>query len=397
MNQLHKNIKLFYLANTLTTVAASLPHAVLTVLLFAKGLSLTQIMLVQATYNLVILISEYPSGLLGDLYSRKTLFLWAKVFFSGMFLLVWLGNSFEIMLLAWACYGLAMALESGTLDAELINQLKQQQMPVAKFISNTNRLDFIGLLLGGTVGSWLYYSIGIKFYLVSLGLIVIAFLAIKYGYREEPTSASEKQSLSQSLFEQMKTGINELKSSEQLRLMVVLTIAGQFFFQAHYQLWQALFLVQGFNKKEFYLYYVIFQLISLGAYSLPIDLETTRFKKWYLVFTSVLFSSCVCLVLATKLSFLMSYLVLVFVFTFFEYFSNVIFSQTVSQAHISSLTSFRSSCGRLAALVSLLFSSLLLHYLAVKIVVVLNFTLAIIASLVVIFITLKNSSNKSTL
>lgn len=67
--QLHKNIKIFYLATILTTLAASLPHAVLTVLLFAKGLSLTQIMLVQATYSLVILVSEYPSGLLADLYS----------------------------------------------------------------------------------------------------------------------------------------------------------------------------------------------------------------------------------------------------------------------------------------------------------------------------------------
>lgn len=79
MKQLHKNIKIFYLATTLTTLAASLPHAVLTVLLFAKGLSLTQIMLVQATYSLVILVSEYPSGLLADLYSKKVLFLWAKV------------------------------------------------------------------------------------------------------------------------------------------------------------------------------------------------------------------------------------------------------------------------------------------------------------------------------
>ena len=123
MKQLHKNIKIFYLATTLTTLAASLPHAVLTVLLFAvKACHLTQIMLVQATYSLVILVSEYPSGLLADLYSKSPL-LWAKVFLSGMFLLVWLGESFRTILLAWACYGLAMALESGTLDAQLINEL----------------------------------------------------------------------------------------------------------------------------------------------------------------------------------------------------------------------------------------------------------------------------------
>ena len=349
MKQLHKNIKIFYLATTLTTLAASLPHAVLTVLLFAKGLSLTQIMLVQATYSLVILVSEYPSGLLADLYSKKVLFLWAKVFLSGMFLLVWLGESFQTILLAWACYGLAMALESGTLDAQLINELKHQAQNclVAKFISNTNRLDLIGALFGGVLGSWLYYRLRIKFYLVSVLLTLVAFLAVRYGYIEEVTDSS-KQNLKQSLSKQVVTGFSELKHSRQLRLMIALTIAGQFFFQAHYQLWQALFLKQGFNKEQFYIYYVIFQLISLGAYSLPVKLETSAIKRWYGLSLIGLLTSSVLLVITDKMSFLLSYLVLVFIFTFFEYFSNVLFSKTVSKTHISSLTSLRSSCGRLS-------------------------------------------------
>lgn len=393
MLQLHKNIKIFYLATILTTLAASLPHAVLTVLLFAKGLSLTQIMLVQATYSLVILVSEYPSGLLADLYSKKVLFLWSKVFLIGMFLLVWLGESFQTMLLAWACYGLAIALESGTLDAQLINELKHQDQSrlVAKFISNTNRLDFIGLLLGGTLGSWLYYSLGIKFYLVSVSLTLVAFFAIRYGYLEANTDISQ-QSLKQSLIAQMVTGFSELKHSRQLRLMIALMIAGQFFFQAHYQLWQALFLKQGFDKEQFYIYYVIFQLISLGAYSLPVKMDTATIKRWYLASLLGLLGASVFLAFTVKMSFLLSYLVLVFIFTFFEYFSNVLFSKTVSPTHISSLTSLRSSCGRLASLVSLLLSSLLLTYLSVKSVVLLNFGLAIIASLVVIFLALKNNT-----
>lgn len=393
MKQLHKNIKIFYLATTLTTLAASLPHAVLTVLLFAKGLSLTQIMLVQATYSLVILVSEYPSGLLADLYSKKALFLWAKVFLLGMFLLVWSGESFQAILLAWACYGLAMALESGTLDAQLINELKHQTQDrlVAKFISNTNRLDLIGALFGGVLGSWLYYRLGIRFYLVSVLLTLVAFLAIRYGYIEEVTDSS-KQNLKQSLIKQVVTGFRELKHSRQLRSMIALTIAGQFFFQAHYQLWQALFLKQGFNKEQFYIYYVIFQLISLGAYSLPVKLETSAIKRWYWLSLIGLLTGSVLLVITDKMSFLLSYLVLVFIFTFFEYFSNVLFSKTVSKTHISSLTSLRSSCGRLASLVSLLLSSLLLTYLSVKVVVLLNFTLAMIASLGVIYLALKTKT-----
>lgn len=174
--------------------------------------------------------------------------------------------------------------------------------------------------------------------------------------------------------------------------MIALTIAGQFFFQAHYQLWQALFLKQGFNKEQFYIYYVIFQLISLGAYSLPVKLETSAIKRWYWLSLIGLLTGSVLLVITDKMSFLLSYLVLVFIFTFSEYFSNVLFSKTVSKTHISSLTSLRSSCGRLASLVSLLLSSLLLTYLSVKVVVLWNFTLAMIASLKVIYLALKTKT-----
>lgn len=213
---------------------------------------------------------------------------------------------------------------------------------------------------------------------------VSSIFAIRYGYLEANTDISQ-QSLKQSLIAQMVTGFSELKHSRQLRLMIALTIAGQFFFQAHYQLWQALFLKQGFDKEQFYIYYVIFQLISLGAYSLPVKMDTATIKRWYLASLLGLLGASVFLAFTVKMSFLLSYLVLVFIFTFFEYFSNVLFSKTVSPTHISSLTSLRSSCGRLASLVSLLLSSLLLTYLSVKSVVLLNFGLAIIASLVVIF------------
>ncbi|WP_304653466.1 hypothetical protein [uncultured Ligilactobacillus sp.] len=43
----------------------------MTVHLFAKGLALTQIVLVQANYSLVILVSEYPSALVVIFLSLK--------------------------------------------------------------------------------------------------------------------------------------------------------------------------------------------------------------------------------------------------------------------------------------------------------------------------------------
>ncbi|GHP61547.1 hypothetical protein VN1193_14660 [Helicobacter pylori] len=73
------NILSYYCATMLLVIAQSLPHAILTPLLLNKGLSLSQIMIIQATYSLCVLLSEYPSGVLADLINRKMLFIVSKL------------------------------------------------------------------------------------------------------------------------------------------------------------------------------------------------------------------------------------------------------------------------------------------------------------------------------
>ncbi|KXT64891.1 MFS transporter [Streptococcus lutetiensis] len=48
-----------------------MPHSILTVILLAKGLSVSQILLIQSAYSIAIVLFELPSGLLADNHSRK--------------------------------------------------------------------------------------------------------------------------------------------------------------------------------------------------------------------------------------------------------------------------------------------------------------------------------------
>ena len=387
----NKNIISFYIAFIFITIASSLPHSVLTVLLFQKGLSLSQIMIVQAVYSLAILISEYPSGLLADIYSKKNLFIISKFFLILMFILVLCGKNIVVMSIAWFFYGISSALDSGTIDAEIINDLKtlNQENKVSKFISNTNRFNFISLLIGSTFGSWIYYRIGIRFYFISILLTILSILIIQIFYLEHSKMSRPNNSNALTgMLKQINSGITELKGSFDLKLMIALTFVSQFFFQTHYQIWQALFLFKGFNKKTFFIYYIIFQLISFIAYSIPFSSRSINKKsKRYLVVEGlIMIIGLISIPNNNKIIFLVSYLMLVFVFTFFDYFSNVLFSEAVSIERISSLTSLKSSCGRIASLISMMLSSFLLNLFSVSFVVTLNFACAIISSLVVISI-----------
>ncbi|GAA7557554.1 hypothetical protein MMM136_13660 [Helicobacter pylori] len=52
---LRKNILAYYGANFLLIIAQSLPHAILTPLLLSKGLSLSEILLVQTFFSFCVL------------------------------------------------------------------------------------------------------------------------------------------------------------------------------------------------------------------------------------------------------------------------------------------------------------------------------------------------------
>lgn len=391
-----KNIVSFYISVIMITIASSLPHSVLTVLLLKKNLSLSQIMIIQAIYSFAVLISEYPSGLLADIYSKKKLFIISKLFLIVMFTIVLIGKGPFLMALAWFCYGISGALDSGTIDAEIINDLKKYnaESKVSKFISTTNRFNFLSLLIGSTLGSWMYYQIGIRFYFISIILTIFSMFIIQIAYQEHnDIHNNNNNTIYLSIRHQIITGWNELQNSFNLKLMIALTFVSQFFFQTHYQIWQALFLFKGFNKKTFFIYYIIFQLISFVAYGIPIGnkISERRSKLYFLIISFIMIGSIIFISNPNKVLFISSYLILVFVFTFFDYFSNVLFSETVSIERISSLTSLKSSCGRIASLISLLISGALLTFLSVSAVVIINFFCAILFSLLILilFITKK--------
>lgn len=386
-----KNIVSFYISVIMITIASSLPHSVLTVLLLKKNLSLSQIMIIQAIYSFAVLISEYPSGLLADIYSKKKLFIISKLFLIVMFTIVLTSKGPFLMALAWFCYGISGALDSGTIDAEIINDLKKYnaESKVSKFISTTNRFNFLSLLIGSTLGSWMYYQIGIRFYFISIILTIFSMFIIQIAYQEHnDIHNNNNNTIYLSIRHQIITGWNELYNSFNLKLMIALTFVSQFFFQTHYQIWQALFLFKGFNKKTFFIYYIIFQLISFVAYGIPIGnkILERRSKLYFLIISFIMIGSIIFISNPNKVLFISSYLILVFVFTFFDYFSNVLFSETVSIERISSLTSLKSSCGRIASLISMLISGALLTFLSVSAVVIINFFCAILFSLLVLIL-----------
>ena len=298
----------FFAAELLMNLALTVPHAILTPLLLDKGLSLSQILLVQAGFSVAVLLFEFPSGSIADMISRRTLYFISRLVFCIFFLMVIFGHGFPLMLLAWIIYGLATALESGTLDAALINNAKNRQGPagtvgepdhvesrISWLVRKEGQSAYLGMMIGSTIGALLYLSVGANVYFISVGATVISVATIALFFRipeqhklasvggskaaanvgeNEAGASVDKHDaariggarrLWQELRSHASATVEEMRDSSALRKFLLLAVVAQAFLQLHFQLWQAVGLEKGFAESHLLFLYLLFIGMSFGA------------------------------------------------------------------------------------------------------------------------------------
>ena len=387
-----RNTLVFLLSNFLVSVAYSLPHSILTVILLAKGLSLSQILIIQSAYSIAIVLFEFPSGLLADNYSRKNLYSLSKLFLIIMFLIVLFSNQFYLIFAAWFCYGIAAALDSGTLDAYIINQLKlaHHGAELRKFLALSNRLEIVGLLLGSSLGGILYHFIGINIYVLGTVFLVVSTLISFFFFKETTKSDSLQDSHVMILKKQITDSFKELRKQPRLSLILIFDFLTQIFFQTHFQLWQSFFLSKGIDSQYFPFFYITFQVITLFSYSINID----GVKKYtgVLKFSPLIVFLPLTFFLGKIEIFLTAYFIFVFVFYVIEFILNYQFNKMVSVENISSLISFKSTVSRIGSVLLLCILSFMVKQMSVSAVMAINFMLSLVLLVVFSVIIMKKTA-----
>lgn len=386
-----RNTLVFLLSNFLVSVAYSLPHSILTVILLAKGLSLSQILIIQSAYSIAIVLFEFPSGVLADNYSRKNLYSLSKLFLIIMFLIVLFSNQFYLIFAAWFCYGIAAALDSGTLDAYIINQLKlaHHGAELRKFLALSNRLEIVGLLLGSSLGGILYHFIGINIYVLGTVFLVASTLISFFFFKETTKSDSLQDSHVMVLKKQITDSFKELRKQPRLSLILIFDFLTQIFFQTHFQLWQSFFLSKGIDSQYFPFFYITFQVITLFSYSINID----GVKKYagVLKFSPLIVFLPLTFFLGKIEIFLTAYFIFVFVFYVIEFILNYQFNKMVSVENISSLISFKSTVSRIGSVLLLCILSFMVKQMSVSAVMAINFMLSLVLLAVLSVIIMKKT------
>ncbi|GAA7646490.1 HP1165 family MFS efflux transporter [Helicobacter pylori] len=371
---LRKNILAYYGANFLLIIAQSLPHAILTPLLLSKGLSLSEILLVQTFFSFCVLVAEYPSGVLADLMSRKNLFLVSNAFLIASFSFVLFFDSFILMLLAWGLYGLYSACSSGTIEASLITDIKENKKDLSKFLAKNNQITYLGMIIGSSLGSFLYLKVHAMLYIVGIFLIMLCALTIIIYFKEKEGDFKSQKSL-KFLKEQVKGSLKELKDNPKLKILLVGHLITPVFFMSHFQMWQAYFLKQGVKEQYLFMFYTAFQVISILIHFLK-----AKNYRQKIAISSLLVLLGVSPLLLSNIPycFIGVYALMVAFFTYMSYCLGYQFSKFVSKNNISSLSSLLSSCVCVISVLILSLSSLELRYSSPLTIITMHFALTLI-------------------
>jgi MFS family permease len=124
-----------------------------------RGLSLTQITALDSVFWLIIVVAQVPAGAVADRWGRKVAMLLGALFLSGGILVFGLADTYLLILISYAGWGLGLAFQYGGDSAFLFDSLKilgregEFQKVYGRYWSTASLGVIGGLLLGAPMAA----------------------------------------------------------------------------------------------------------------------------------------------------------------------------------------------------------------------------------------------------
>ncbi|MBZ9686188.1 MFS transporter [Clostridium estertheticum] len=260
-NELKKNISKNYLFTFLKEF--DLTHGIWMIYLASKGLSLTELGLVEAIFHITSFTMEIPTGAVADIWGRKASRICGRIGkLISAFILIY-SNSFLWFAIGFIVTALSYNLESGAGEALVYDSLKEigEEKKYMK-ISGVNEVimqatQFCGLLLGGFLSKFSYtYAYGVTI-LVSLFSIIQAF-----SFKEPDI----KMEIDEKRFETFKNQVSEsfkiIAGNKKLGFLIVFSQAIFMFNTSIFFYFQNYLLSKGISKGNIGIILAIASLVA---------------------------------------------------------------------------------------------------------------------------------------
>jgi MFS family permease len=201
---------------------------VLSLILLSRGATIQTISLIIGFYSVTVIAAEFPSGVFADLYGRKTAFLLSCALSLASYSVFLFSRSGILLLLGMFANGLSRAFSSGSLEALMIDQSADQQIPLERVTARLTILESAGIASGALAGGFLA-QIGSRFSAnlgVNVFLSALLILLTARFVHESPRKARESAQTSHRMLfvSQVKDSLQFAKQAGIVRVLLGLCL-----------------------------------------------------------------------------------------------------------------------------------------------------------------------------
>ena len=223
-----KNIKMpkprqFILLETVFYLHTGIIGAVYTLYLLSLGLSIFEANMISAIFNVASIVFEVPSGAMCDSVGKRKTALFAGVsLFLAMFCFL---SSINILvvILGQIFWGLSYALESGTIEAWLVNDDFLKGSALDSIFAASRKIQGVTMIIGSFIGTWMAeYSLNYIWCVPCFSSICFIIMVLRFiDDRKMAQSPSSVLSLYQTSLKYIKMGPNLIIKNRQLTYLYI--------------------------------------------------------------------------------------------------------------------------------------------------------------------------------
>lgn len=295
--KIQRNIKVYYAYMGLFQLIIG---PVIMLYLLDKGLSYTEIMILESFFSIAVVVLEVPTGALGDLFGRRFSLFLAGIFMALGAVTYILGTQFWQFMIGEALFACGMSFKSGSDTAIVYDSLKKLgKEKTFAAVQGKGESYALGSQIVGSVISGFVYSLNKELpLLISAVLMVCSTIISLFMYEIKTYEQEEKPGY----FQQIGISARFLLTHQRVRSIVLYSIFFAVFFRIGFWYYQPYFQDIGIQSEYFGIIFALFNIVAtLSARSAGKLIEWTRGKSMILL--SVLMTVSFLLLGVTRLSF----------------------------------------------------------------------------------------------
>lgn len=255
-----KNIKIYRIYSIFSELLIIGPIIVL--YLIAKGLSFTEIMVLQSIAAVAVVVFEVPTGAVADKIGRKFSLIFGSLLWGVSLLIYILGKNFYIFAVAEVIFSLGATFKSGADTALIYDSLKamKRESEFQKIEGYSRSFTFYAQGIGSIIAGFVYEVNIFLPMIISIGFMIIT-ACIAMGF-EEPVIEGKEGSFGKGYFKQIKESGKYVLGHEKLKAIILYSMIFFIFYRTGFWYFQPYMESVNISVKYFGIIFFLFNVVA---------------------------------------------------------------------------------------------------------------------------------------